>query len=175
MRFEDKASLRAVGTKLVSLVAILKGWDGINGELVAYFDAFILWEFRDVPGGEAEWVAEVGALRGRLRAVEVAQEVKLFGGIVGVDVDSISHHLVGRVLDAPDTAGVGVLADADLIPQAPTKEKSVSLIGICLGTISEIECLDRSAASIDAGCKCVVVACASESDNEHVGSRLREK
>jgi len=70
---------------------------GCLGEGRADRNVAVIGEGGRIPGGEAVWVAEVGALissgggGGGGAGVEVAEEVQFFAGVVFVHVDVVAH------------------------------------------------------------------------------------
>lgn len=94
MCIEGEAGRLAVGAEsVVWAIVLADDTIEVHGELLADL-AREFWNGRGLPGSETLRVAKVATLIGGLSAVEVAEEVQLFGWVVLVDVCVLE----GRVL-----------------------------------------------------------------------------
>ena len=114
MCLEDQPRRRSGSTQRV-VVGVANSKLATNGEIA------IVGDIIDHPGGETLVVAVVAALLSIRRSVEIAVEVHLFARIVGVNVLTITHHLVYRVLNAVDASCHRMLSDTNGVSQAPSK------------------------------------------------------
>lgn len=126
------------------------------------------------PDGEAVRVAEVGTSRvGR----EGAVEVKLFAGVVLVDVGAEAVDLVGAVFDAVQAARAGMLGYADRVAEAPADEGPLAgvVVGLGAGEGGDVEGADLGNARGFLGGGVVDVVAAAAGDEEEVGMLLGEQ
>ena len=121
---------------------------GVERELTADGQVAVFRKGTRIPGCEALGVAVVTALGFVRVADQGAVEVHLLAWIVLVNVDAVTHNVIRGVFDGIESAGFGMLGDADGVAEAPTKAESVGVELVPVGgQTAEVEGFDLAVSS----------------------------
>ena len=123
---------------------------GVERELAADGEVGVFRKGSRIPRGETLGVAVITAL-GVVRVGEQGSvEVHLLPWVVLVDVDTVTHDVVGGILDRVEPAGFGMFRDSDGVAKAPAKAESVGVELIPVGGHgAKVEGLDLAVSSAD--------------------------
>ena len=116
---------------------------GVERELSADGQVAVFRKRSRIPRGETLGVAVVAAL-GYVRVADQGPvKVHLLAWVVLVDVDAVTHDVIGGIFDRIEPAGFWMLGDSDGVAEAPAKAESVGVELVPVGGHSaEVEGLD---------------------------------
>ena len=138
---------------------------GVERELRADGQVAVFRKGTRIPRCEALRVAVVTALGFVRVADQGSVKIHLLAWIVLVDVDTVTHDVIGGVFDRIEPAGFRMLGESDGVAEAPTKAESVGVELVPVGGQSaEVEGLDLAVSSANVGGQRVNVRSASAAD-----------
>ena len=121
---------------------------GVERELTADGQVAVFRKGTRIPGCETLRVAVVTALGFVRVADQGSVKIHLLAWIVLVDVDTVTHDVIGGIFDRIEPTGFRMLGDSDGVTEAPTKAESVGVELVPVGGQSaEVEGLDLAVSS----------------------------
>ena len=121
---------------------------GVERKLSADGQVAVFRKCSRIPRCETLGVAVVTALGFVRVADQGAVKVHLLAWVVLVNVDTVTHDVIGGIFDRIEPAGFRMLGDSDGVTEAPAKAKPVGVELVPIGGQSaEVESLDLAVSS----------------------------